>query len=70
MAANAITSNLFAQVGQDGQRFILFDEIIDHRTDGTEIKEEDAFIHMAMVTSKGVRPPKNGKCVYNGRTVV
>ena len=47
MAANAITSNLFAQVDQDGQRFVLFDEIIDHRTDGTEIKEEDAFIHMA-----------------------
>ena len=47
MAANAIASNLFAQVDQDGRRFVLFDEIIDHRTDGTEIKEEDAFIHMA-----------------------
>ena len=47
MAANAIASNLFAQVDQDGQRFVLFDKIIDHRTDGTEIKEEDALIHMA-----------------------
>ena len=34
MAANAIASNLFVQVDQDGQRFVLFDEIIDWRTDG------------------------------------
>ena len=38
MAANAIANNLFAQVDQDGRRFVLFDEIIDHRTDGTKIK--------------------------------
>ena len=29
MAANAIASNLFAQVDQDEQRFVLFNEIID-----------------------------------------
>ena len=69
MAANAIAKNLFAQVDQDGQCFGLFEEIIDHRTDGTEIKEEDAFIHMQMVTNEGMRPQKYGKCVYNGRTV-
>ena len=40
MAANAIANNLFAQVDLDGRRFVLFKEIIDHRTDGTEIKEE------------------------------
>ena len=34
MAANAIKINLFAQVDQDGQRFVLFDEIIDWQTDG------------------------------------
>jgi hypothetical protein len=47
MAANAIASNLFAQVDQDGQRFVLFDEIIDWRTDGSQIKLEDAFIHLS-----------------------
>ena len=46
MEANAIANNLFAQVDQDGRRFVLFEEIIDHGTDGTDIKEEDAFIHM------------------------
>ena len=41
-----IASNLFAQVDQDRKRFVLSDEIIDSRTDGTQIKIPDAFIHM------------------------
>ena len=47
MAANTISSNLFAQVDQDGQIFVLLDEIIDWRTDGSQIKPEDAFIHIS-----------------------
>ena len=46
MAVNTIASNLFAQFYQDGQIFVLFDEIIDWRTDGSQIKSEDAFIHI------------------------
>ena len=47
MAANAIASNLFAQFDQDEQRFLLFNEIIDWRTDGSQIKSEDTFIHIS-----------------------
>ena len=47
MAAKAIASNLFAQVDQDGQIFVLFDEIIDWQTDGSQIKSEDTFIHIS-----------------------
>ena len=47
MTANAIESNLFSQVDQYGQRFVLFNAIIDSRTDGTKIKEEEYFIHMS-----------------------
>ena len=47
MAANVIVSNLFAQFDQDRQRFVLFEEIIDWRTDGSQIKPEDAFIHIS-----------------------
>ena len=47
MGANAIADNFLAQVNQDGQRFVLFDEGIYHRINGTGIKEEDAFIHTA-----------------------
>ena len=46
MAANTIVNNLFVQVDQDGQRFVLFDEVVDRRTDGSQIKSEDAFIHI------------------------
>ena len=46
MAANSIASNLFAQIDQDRQRFLLFDEIIDWRTYGSQIKSEDVFIHI------------------------
>ena len=39
MTANAIASNLFSQVDQDVQRFVLFNSIIYLRTNGTQIKE-------------------------------
>ena len=44
LAANAIASNMFAQIDDDGNRFTLLDSIVDHRVDGTEIKPDDAFI--------------------------
>ena len=47
MTANGIASNLFSQVDQDGQHFVLFNSIIDSRTNGTHIKEGDSFIHMS-----------------------
>ena len=47
MATNAILSNLLSQVEQYRQIFVLFDEIIDWRTDGSQIKSEDAFIHIS-----------------------
>ena len=55
MVANTITNNLLAQVNQDGQRFILFDEMINHRNFGKEIKEEDTFIHMVNGTKSRTR---------------
>ena len=44
MSANAIAQNLFAQVDAEGNRHLLFEEIADHRTDGKEVKQKDAFI--------------------------
>ena len=38
ITANVITSNLFFQVDQYGQRFVLFNAIIDSRTNVTQIK--------------------------------
>ena len=44
LAANAIATNLFSQVDAEGNRHVLLDQIVDHRVDGSEVKQEDAFI--------------------------
>jgi hypothetical protein len=44
LAANAIAENMFAQVDDEGNRHVLFEEIEDHRTDGTKVKQQDAFL--------------------------
>ena len=44
LSANHITENLFAQVDDEGNRQVLMKEIIDYRTNGQEVKHQDAFI--------------------------
>ena len=44
LAANAIAENMFAQVDDDGHRFVLLDSVVDHRVDGTEVRKENGFI--------------------------
>jgi Reverse transcriptase (RNA-dependent DNA polymerase) len=44
LAANAIAENLFAQIDDEGNRHVLFDEIIDHRTNGKQVMQQDAFL--------------------------
>jgi hypothetical protein len=44
LAANTIAENMFAQTDLEGNRHVLFQEIVDHRTDGSELKQMDAFI--------------------------
>ena len=51
LTANTIAQNLFAQVDKEGNRHVLMDEIIDHRVDGTEVKQIDAFV----TTSSGTK---------------
>ena len=51
LSANMIAENLFAQVDPEGHRHVMFAEIIDHRTNGQELKEEVGFV----LTSMGTR---------------
>ena len=44
MAANTIAINMFAQVDEDGNRRVLFDEITGHKSDESAVKQADAFI--------------------------
>jgi hypothetical protein len=39
LAANAIAENLFAQINDEGNRHVLFDEIADHRTNGKQVMQ-------------------------------
>ena len=43
MAANSIAENMFAQVDEEGNCHVLFDEIVEHRCDGNQVKMQDAF---------------------------
>ena len=51
LTANAITQSMFAQVYDEGNRHILFDEITNHRRTALALKQANAFI----VTSSGNR---------------
>ena len=44
LAANTIAENLFAQVDEEGNRYVLMDAIADHRVDGSQLIGDDAFI--------------------------
>ena len=54
LAANLISENLFAQVDEEGNRSVLFDEIVDVRTDGTQVLQQDAFVKTSSVTQRQV----------------
>ena len=42
MADNSISENMFAQVDKEGNCHVLFDEIVEHRCDGNQVKMQDA----------------------------
>ena len=44
MSANEIAENLFAQVDDEGHRYVLFKAILDHRQDSNAINKNNAFI--------------------------
>jgi hypothetical protein len=44
LAANTIAENLFSQVDEEGNRFILMDSIADHRVNGHQLGQDEAFI--------------------------
>ena len=51
LSANYIAENPFVQIDDDGNRQVLLNEIIDHRTTGHQVMQQDAFI----MAKNGVR---------------
>ena len=58
LAENLIAENLFYQVDEEGNRSVLFDEIIDVRTDGTQVLQQDTFVTTSSGTQRRVRMTK------------
>ena len=54
LVANSIAENLFAQIDGNGNRQVLMDEIIGHRSNEHTVKQQDAFI----VTKTGTQRRK------------
>ena len=58
MAANLIAENLFAQVDQEGNRFVMLDSITGTRTDGNQVLQQDAFVYTSSGTNRRVHTTK------------
>ena len=69
LAANNIDENLFAQIDDEGNRQVLMDEIIPHRSNEHAVKQQDAFIITKWVLEGVGKQQKVGNCSYGGRTV-
>ena len=44
LSANKIATNMFSQVDEEGNQYALIDAIADHRTDGSEVMDDNTFI--------------------------
>ena len=54
LAVNLIAENIFAQVDGEGNRSVLFDDIVDVSTDGTHVLQQDAFVTTSSGTQRRV----------------
>jgi hypothetical protein len=45
MSDNAISLCMFEQVNQEGNRLLLLEDVIDHRSTKGAIKQVDTFVH-------------------------
>ena len=58
LSANLIADNLFAQVDEEGNCSVLFDKIVDVRTDGTQVLLLDAVVTTSSQTQRRVTTTK------------
>ena len=61
MAANVIAENLFAQVDQEGNRFVMLEEITGSRTNGDQVLQQNAFTLTPSGTKRRVKTTKGWK---------
>jgi hypothetical protein len=64
LAANAIVETMFAQGDDEANRNVSFDAIVDHRTDGSEMWQQDSPITLALKPNVRKRRRKGMKESY------
>ena len=62
LTANYIAENLFAQGDDEGNRQVLMNEIIDYRTNGTELTTRCIYYNKKWELNAGGKPPRVGNC--------
>ena len=70
MATKVIAENLFAQVYQEGNIFVLIESIIDTRTNNTPTLKKDVFVITKSGTKRIKIQLKDGKSASNGSMAV
>ena len=58
LVANLIAENLFAEVDKEGNRSVLFDDIVYVRTYGTQVLQQDTFVTTSSGTQHRVTTTK------------
>ena len=58
LAEDLVVENLFAQFDKEGNWSVLFYEIVDVRTDGTQVMQQDAFVTTSSRTQRRVTTTK------------
>jgi hypothetical protein len=67
LSANTIAENLFSQVDADGHRQILFEEIIGHRNNGSQVDGDDAFVESKNGTMRRKETTQGRETISNGK---
>jgi hypothetical protein len=67
LAANAIAENVFAQVDEEGNRHVLFDEIIDHRQTVLKLSDKTLSLLLAPEQSTGEKRRRDVRSSSSGR---
>ena len=44
LSANQIAQNLYSQLDEEGNSYLLLEDIIDHRSNSSAIEKSDAFV--------------------------
>ena len=58
LTANIIADNIFDQVDEEGNHSVLFDEIVDVRSNCTHVMQQDAFLTTSSGTQRRVTTTK------------